>query len=142
MKNFQTKSKHEGFEPNLSGAVSAKAMGFDPMSIDYIKLAHEDGLGTGIIEEIEIVGENISKIIFQFSVGNNMAEKIGHAFLFGPLKKMQWLFFHTPIVYLFVFGSYLYHDFIWWPFVGKRILDVIQANTEFGMYFANYPSTE
>ena len=28
-------------------AVSAKMMGFDPMSIDYIRLAHEDGLGIG-----------------------------------------------------------------------------------------------
>ena len=26
-------------------AVSAKMMGFDPMSLDYIRLAHEDGLG-------------------------------------------------------------------------------------------------
>lgn len=123
-------------------AVSAKIMGFDPMSIDYIRLAHEDGLGTGIIEEIEIVGEDISKMNFHFSVGNNMAGKIGHAFWFSPLKKIQWLFFHTPLVYLFVFGSYLYHDFIWWPFIGKRILDVIQVNTDFGRYFANYPSTE
>ncbi len=28
-------------------AVSAKMMGFDPMSLDYIRLAHEDGLGVG-----------------------------------------------------------------------------------------------
>ena len=31
-------------------AVSAKLMGFDPMSIDFIRLAHEHGLGTGMIE--------------------------------------------------------------------------------------------
>jgi uncharacterized protein (DUF362 family) len=29
-------------------AVSAKMMGFDPMSLDYIRLAHEDGLGSAI----------------------------------------------------------------------------------------------
>ena len=28
-------------------AVAAKMMGFDPMSIEYIRLAHEDGLGVG-----------------------------------------------------------------------------------------------
>ena len=30
-------------------AVAAKLMGFDPLSIDYIRLAHEDGLGVGDI---------------------------------------------------------------------------------------------
>jgi hypothetical protein len=28
-------------------AVAAKMMGFDPMSIEYIRVAHEDGLGVG-----------------------------------------------------------------------------------------------
>ena len=37
-------------------AVAAKMMGFDPMSIKYINLAHETGLGIGKPEEIEIVG--------------------------------------------------------------------------------------
>jgi len=123
-------------------AVSAKIMGFDPMTIDYIRLAHEDGLGVGKINDIEVIGEDIAEMNFHFSVGNNMAGKIGRALWFSPLKKLQWLFFHTPLVYLFVFGSYLYHDYIWWPFVGKRISDVIQTNTEFGRYFANYPETK
>ena len=38
-------------------AVSAKMMGFDPMSLDYIRLAHEDGLGVGDPRDIEIVGD-------------------------------------------------------------------------------------
>src|SRR5919108_2489500 len=38
-------------------AVSAKMMGFDPMTIDYIRLAHEDKLGVGDPREIEIVGD-------------------------------------------------------------------------------------
>src|SRR5438477_9861888 len=37
-------------------AIAAKMMGFDPMTIDYIRLAHEDGLGVGRPEEIEVVG--------------------------------------------------------------------------------------
>ena len=32
-------------------------MGFDPMSIEYIRVAHEDGLGVGDPREIEIVGD-------------------------------------------------------------------------------------
>ena len=38
-------------------AVSSKMMGFDPMSIDYIRLAHQDGLGVGDPRDITIVGD-------------------------------------------------------------------------------------
>lgn len=119
-------------------AVAAKIMGFDPMKIDYIRLAHEDGLGVGRVEEIEVQGEDISDMNFQFSVGDNFASRFGDLFWFSPLKKIQRLLFHTPLVYLFVFGSYIYHDRFWWPFVGKRIMETVHANTEWGKYFQRY----
>jgi uncharacterized protein (DUF362 family) len=121
-------------------AVAAKIMGFDPMKIDYIRLAHEDGLGIGRMQEIEVLGENISDMNFQFSVGDNFASRFGHLFWFSRLKKIQKILFHTPLVYLFVFGSYLYHDQVWWPFVGKRLMEAIEANTEWGKFFAGYPA--
>ena len=37
-------------------AVAAKLMGFDPLSIKYIRLAHEHGLGVGDPREIRIGG--------------------------------------------------------------------------------------
>jgi len=120
-------------------AVAAKLMGFDPMQIGYIRMAHEDGLGIGRLEDIQVLGEDITHMNFRFSVGNNLAGRIGRLFWFTPLKKLQWLLFHTPLVYLFVFGSYFYHDFVWWPFVGKRLMEVIHENTEWGQYFKSYP---
>ena len=120
-------------------AVAAKIMGFDPFKIDYIRLAHEDGLGVGRLEEIEVLGEDISDMNFRFSVGNNFASRFGNLLWFSPLKRIQKLFFHTPLVYLFVFGSSFYHDKVWWPFVGKRRMKVIQADTRWGEFFANYP---
>jgi uncharacterized protein (DUF362 family) len=121
-------------------AVAAKIMGFDPMRIDYIKLAHEDGLGIGRIEDIEVVGEDIAQMNFQFSVGDNFASRIGDLLWFGPLKGFQKFFFHTPLVYLFVLGSYFYHDWVWWPFVGKRLMEDIKTSTEWGKFFTSYPS--
>ena len=118
--------------------VAAKIMGFDPFKIDYIKLAHEDGLGVGRIEEIEVLGEDISDMDFRFSVGDNFASRFGDLLWFGPLKRLQWLFFRTPIVYLFVFGSHFYHDKVWWPLVGRRLMDTIEANTAWGKFFAHY----
>ena len=119
-------------------AVAAKIMGFDPMTIDYIRLAHEDGLGIGRIEEIELLGEDISDLDFGFSVGCNFASRFGNLLWFSPLKRIQWLLFHTPLVYLFVFGSYLYHDHVWWPLVGKRLMKTIEINTAWGKFFAEY----
>ncbi|MCP4665734.1 MAG: DUF362 domain-containing protein, partial [Deltaproteobacteria bacterium] len=58
-------------------AVAAKIMGFEPMHIPYIRLAHEDGLGVGRIEDIEVLGMDISNMHFGFSVGHNLARRIG-----------------------------------------------------------------
>jgi hypothetical protein len=55
---------------------------------------------------------------------------------------LQKFFFHTPLVHLFVLGSYLYHDGFWWPVVGKRIMEVVEANTEWGRFFARYPGVD
>ena len=121
-------------------AVAARIMGFDPMKIEYIRLAHEDGLGVGDIKEIDIKGLDISGMDFGFSVGNNFVSRFGNLFWFSPLKPLQKLFFHTPLLYLFVFGSYLYHDRIWWPFVGKPMMEAIKANTKWGGFFEEFPS--
>ena len=40
-------------------AVAAKLMGFDPMSIKFIRMAHELGLGCGDPRDIEIVGDDV-----------------------------------------------------------------------------------
>jgi uncharacterized protein (DUF362 family) len=119
-------------------AVAAKMMGFDPMSIPYIRSAHERGLGVGRIEEIEVVGEDISGVNFGFRVGDNTASMIGDACWFGPLKCMQHAFFHTPLVNLFIFGSFFYHDFIWWPLKGKRIQRDKALSTKWGELFGRY----
>jgi uncharacterized protein (DUF362 family) len=123
-------------------AVAAKMMGFDPMKIPYIRLAHEDGLGLGRMGEIEIIGEDISEVNFGFSVGDNFASKVGDALWFSPLKMFQSLFFRTPLVYLFVLGSFFYHDYLWWPMKGKQIQRDMISNTKWGRLFERYSTAE
>lgn len=119
-------------------AVAAKMMGFDPMSITYIRTAHESGLGVGRIEEIDVEGEDISKINFGFTVGDNTASKIGDLCWFGSLKHLQHLFFHTPLVNIFIFGSFFYHDYVWWPCKGKKIQRDRVSTTKWGQLFEKY----
>jgi uncharacterized protein (DUF362 family) len=119
-------------------AVAAKLMGFDPMSLPFIRLAHEQELGHGRIEEIEVVGEDVSEVNFGFTVGDNVASRAGDLFWFSPLKIFQKLLFHTPLVYIFVFASALYHDKLWYPRKGKRIFGDWLAGTEWGKLFEKY----
>jgi len=119
-------------------AVAAKMMGFAPMEIKYIKIAHVSGLGCGDITRIKIIGEDISNVNFGFHVGDNLASHVGDFLWFGPLKKFQKIFFHTPLVYLFVFGSFFYHDYIWWPFIGKRVMQTFKSNSKWGKLFDSY----
>ncbi|MGH2542507.1 MAG: DUF362 domain-containing protein, partial [Ardenticatenaceae bacterium] len=52
-------------------AVAAKMMGFDPMSIKFIRLAHEAGLGCGDVREIEVVGEDVERVNWGFTGSEN-----------------------------------------------------------------------
>ena len=119
-------------------AVAARLMGFDPMSIKYIHLAHRAGLGVGKPEEIQLVGDDISGENWNFSVGDNMASHVGDVMWFGPLKGIQRLFFHTPLVHFFVFGSECYHDWYRWPVKDKPIYENWLKTTQWGKLFADY----
>ena len=88
-------------------AVAARLMGFDPLSIGHIRMAQEAGLGTGP------------------AGGDNLASREGDLLWFSPLKALQNLFFHTPLVYALVFGSAAYHDWLWYPTKGKRRIEAL-----------------
>ena len=51
-----------GVDPVAVDAVGAAVMGFDPLSIGYLRLAHEAGLGVADLRRIEIVGAPIASV--------------------------------------------------------------------------------
>jgi len=121
-------------------AVAAKMMGFDPMEIDYIRLAHENGLGCGRLEEIELAGDDISGENWNFKVGKNLVRRVGGDMIwFGPLKGMQNVFFRTPLVHLFIMASEIYHDYLRWPLLDNRTFRRWLKDTPWGRLFASYP---
>jgi uncharacterized protein (DUF362 family) len=123
-------------------AVAAKMMGFDPMSLEYIKVAHDDGLGVGDPRDIEIVGADISGESWGFQVGDNGASKVGDLMWFGPMKRFQKLFFHTPLVNAFILGSEAYHDYYRWPLKDKKTFEGWKRETSWGRLFAAYERGE
>ena len=123
-------------------AVAAKMMGFDPLSLEYIKVAHDDGLGVGDTRDIEIVGEDISHESWGFHVGDNGASKVGDFMWFGPMKRFQKLFFHTPLVNAFIFGSEAYHDYYRWPLKDRHTFETWKAETSWGRLFDAYARGE
>jgi hypothetical protein len=126
-------------------AVAAKMMGFDPMTLEYIKVAHEDGLGVGDPRDIEIVGDDpaqASRENWGFHVGDNGASVVGDLMWFGPMKRFQKLFFHTPLVNAFIFGSEAYHDYYRWPLKDRRTFETWKQETSWGKLFAAYERGE
>ncbi|MCB9778187.1 MAG: DUF362 domain-containing protein [Alphaproteobacteria bacterium] len=123
-------------------AVAAKLIGFDPMDVKCIRLAHEHGLGKGRLDEIEVLGDlstaDVKKTNWDFVVGDNAASKVGDFFWFGPMKPLAKLMFQTPMVNAFIMGSFVYHDYIWYPMQGRKVVDEWLQNTEWGHKFLEY----
>lgn len=119
-------------------AVAAKMMGFDPLSIDYIRLAHERGLGVGDVGQIKLVGDDISNENWHFEVGRSLHRFLGWLSWYGPTKSLQRLIFRTPLVKIPILVSEINHDYIHWPLKERGIYLRWRENTPWGQLFAQY----
>jgi len=119
-------------------ALAAKVMGFDPLKIDYIRLAHEAGLGVGDPRQIEVVGDvDIREEDWRFTVGDTFASRGQKCIYHGCLKPFEKLLLRTPIVPWSFAASKLYHDVYWYPCVGKARVEQALAS-EWGKLFESY----
>jgi hypothetical protein len=122
-------------------AVAARLMGFDPLQIRYIRLAHERGLGCGDPREIEIVGDaDAAAESWRFDGPfreMTFASRMQHKIYWGPLKRpVEWSLktWLAPWSYL---ASVLYHDTFWYPLKARRMMQSALAS-EWGRLFANW----
>ncbi|MGH7342064.1 MAG: DUF362 domain-containing protein, partial [Candidatus Rokuibacteriota bacterium] len=107
-------------------AVAAKLMGFDPLSIKFIRMAHDMGLGCGDPREIEIVGD-------REAAGENwhfegpfkkmtFASRMQHHIYWGPMKKpVEWSLKTVLAPWAYI-ASVIYHDSFWYPVNAKRMM--------------------
>ena len=118
-------------------AVAARLMGFDPMSIPYIRMCHERGLGTGDPREIEIVGEDIAGIDFGFKTTKSLAIWGDQLLRRGPLQFLERLLLHSPLVVWAPLASNIYHDLLWYPTVGRKRIKQF-SRTDWGKLWQEY----
>lgn len=118
-------------------AVAAKMMGFDPREIPYLRMATEMGLGEGRPSHVEIVGDDISGVNFGFESKKSFVIWGDQMLRLGPLRFLEQLLLHSPLVVWAPFASNVYHDYFWYPTVGRsRIREF--SSTGWGRLFDDY----
>jgi len=126
-----------GADPVAIDAVAAKLMGFDPMTIPYLRMATEMGLGQAQTDKVDIVGDDIDKVNFHFHTKRSLVIWGDQMLRIGPLRFLEKLLLHSPLVVWAPFASNVYHDLIWYPTVGaKRIREF--SRTDWGRLFERY----
>jgi hypothetical protein len=127
-------------------AISAQLMGFDPLNdCKFIRLAHDLGLGCGDPREIELVGDVDAAEENWHFVGPyqkmTFASRMQHKIYWGWLKKpLEWSLktWLAPWAY---FASVVYHDWYWYPCVGKARVDAA-LQSDWGRLFQNWEQSE
>jgi hypothetical protein len=120
-------------------------MGFDPLGIKYLRLAHDMGLGCADPSEIEIVGDkNAAEENWHF-IGPmenlTFAARMQHEIYWGRLKKpIEWSL-KTWLAPWSYFASVIYHDLYWYPKKGNgQVHKVLQS--DWGRLFHNWERLE
>jgi uncharacterized protein (DUF362 family) len=118
-------------------AIAAKIMGFVPMDIPYIRMSHEMGLGVGDPAEIEVVGEDIAEMDFGFKSKKSFVIWGDQMLRIGFLKPFEKILLHSPLIVWAPFASNIYHDFLWYPTIGRKMIRKF-SKTEWGKLWESY----
>jgi uncharacterized protein (DUF362 family) len=120
-------------------AVAARMMGFDPMKIKYIRLAHEQGLGVGNPQDIEIIGDvQASQERWGFHVGHNSHSFLAWLSWYGPTRVFQKFLFRTAFAIVPTLIGEIEQDYMFWPLKYKRIASDWRKTSEWGALFNEY----
>jgi uncharacterized protein (DUF362 family) len=115
-------------------AVAARIMGFDPMAIPYLRMCHERSLGVADPAGIDLVGDDISGLNLRFKVGRSLVIWGDQMLRRGPLRFLERVALHSPLVVWAPFASNLYHDMLWYPSIGRARISAFRK-TPWGKLF-------
>jgi uncharacterized protein (DUF362 family) len=118
-------------------AIAARLMGFDPLSIPFLRMAHERGLGIADPRQIELVGDDVSRENFGFQTRKSLVIWGDQMIRKGFLRPLERILLHSPLMVWAPFASNVYHDMVWYPTIGRsRIREFMR--TEWGQLFRKY----
>lgn len=118
-------------------AIAARMMGFDPMSIPYIRMATEMGLGCGDPGQIQVVGDDIADVNFGFHAKKSLVIAGDQMIRKGCLQCLERILLHSPLVFWAPLASNIYHDWYWYPTKGRRLIRKFMQ-TEWGALWQLY----
>ncbi len=119
-------------------AVSAKLQGFDPLSLPFIRIAHEKEMGIGNPTQIEILGEpEIASSSWGFIQEDTFASRGQKMIYHGWLHSFEKPLLRSPLVPWAYFASNFYHNVYWYPFIGRKRVEAA-LNTKWGKLFQSY----
>jgi uncharacterized protein (DUF362 family) len=118
-------------------AIASKLMGFDPLSIPFLRMAHERGLGIADPRDIELVGDDVSRENFGFQTRRSFVIWGDQMIRRGFLRPLEQLLLHSPLVVWAPFASNVYHDALWYPTIGRSRIRTFMR-TEWGQLFRKY----
>jgi uncharacterized protein (DUF362 family) len=119
-------------------AIAAKIMGFDPLAIPYLRMCEERGLGVADPRKIELVGDaDAAGISMGFKTSRSLVIWGDQLIRRGPLRPLKRLLLHSPLVVWAPFASNVYHDWLWYPTVGRARIRAF-AETPWGRLFERY----
>jgi len=118
-------------------AIAAQLMGFDPMSIPFLRMAHERGLGIADPRHIELVGDDVSMENFGFQTKKSLVIWGDQMIRKGFLRPLERVLLHSPLMVWAPIASNVYHDMVWYPTIGQsRIREFMR--TGWGQLFQKY----
>jgi uncharacterized protein (DUF362 family) len=124
-------------DPVAIDSVSARMMGYDPMSIPFLRMAEERGLGVADPARIDMAGEDVAGVNFGFRTKRSLVIWGDQLIRKGVLRSLERLLLHSPLVVWAPFASNVYHDWIWYPTVGRYRIGRFME-TGWGRLFKTY----
>ena len=111
------------------------------MSIKFIRLAHDLGLGCGDPRDIEIVGDASAAAENWHFDGPfrkmTFASRMQHKIYWGPLKApIEWSL-KTVLAPWAYMASVVYHDSLWYPLKARRMMRKV-LDSDWGRLFRNW----
>ena len=82
---------------------------------------------------IDVVGDSIEGVRFGFQARRSLVIWGDQMLRRGPLRFLEKLALHSPLVVWAPFASNVYHDWLWYPTVGKSRIRAFRK-TKWGRY--------